>query len=76
MVEMNIKEMAVNSAKRINEETIGSYTRGYENGANAVLDQLNGLINRLDYGLKANCIWTSRNAFDCLKKKIEELKGS
>ena len=71
---MNIKEMAVNSAKRINEDTFGSYTRGYENGANAVLDQLNGLVNRLDYGIKANCTVTIKNAYDCLIEKINELK--
>lgn len=36
----NIKEMAIDAAKRINEETFGSYTRGYENGANAVLEEI------------------------------------
>ena len=43
-------------------------------GANYVLEQIEEHINRLEYGLNANCMVTAKNACECLRSIIESLK--
>ena len=46
----------------------------FEAGANYVLEQIEGHINRLEYGLNANCMVTAKNACECLRSIMEQLK--
>ena len=43
---MKIKEMAIDSAAKINEDRCGSYVRGYMDGAKAVIKEIESLMDR------------------------------
>lgn len=60
-----IKEMAVNSAKRINESTFGSYTRGYKDGAIAILTEIEKCLENP----------SMIQGYSDVLAKVQELKG-
>ena len=60
-----IKEMAAEATKAIREDPIGSYPRGYSDGANTVLEEIDKLIS----------LWPEHPMKRTIKNKIKELKG-
>ena len=43
---MKIKEMALEAAAKINEDRCGSYVRGFSDGAKAIINEIESLMDR------------------------------
>ena len=43
---MRIKEMAIVAAAEINEDRCGSYVRGFSDGAKAIINEIESLMDR------------------------------
>ena len=52
---MKIKEMAIEAAAKINEDHCGSYVRGFSDGAKAIINEIESLMDR-DNWLEAHRI--------------------
>lgn len=52
---MRIKEMAIVAAAEINEDRCGSYVRGFSDGAKAIINEIESLMDR-DNWLEAHRI--------------------
>ena len=62
---MRIKEMAIVAAAEINEDRCGSYVRGFSDGAKAIINEIESLMDR-DNWLETHSI--------SIWRKLQQLK--